>query len=102
MSLVLDKLCIKSKLQNKLSFCTVCHLGKTKQFPFPTAINKTQVPFELVFSNVWGPIHTTSCDGYKYYIAFVDAFTNYTWIYPMQQKSQATLIVLQFIALVYR
>ena len=102
LSLVLDRLGIKSKLQNELSFCTACPLGKAKQFPLPTTINKTQVPFELVFSDVWGPAHTTSCDGYKYYIAFVYAFTNYTWIYPMQQKSQATSIVLQFIALVDR
>ncbi|KAL6333419.1 hypothetical protein AAG906_028604 [Vitis piasezkii] len=101
-NMVLDRLGIESKLQNELGFCIACPLGKTKQFPFPTAINKTQVPFELVFSDVWGPAHTTSCDGYKYYIAFVDAFTNYTWIYPMQQKSQATSIVPQFIALVDR
>ena len=94
MFLVLDTLSIKSKLQNELSFCTVCHLGKAKQFPFPTTVNKTQTPFELVFSDVWGPAHTASCDRYKYYIAFVDAFTNYTWVYPMQQKSQTTSIVL--------
>ena len=93
-SLVLDRLGIKSKLQNELSFCTICPLSKAKQLPLPTTINKTQVPFELVFSDVWEPAHTTSCDGYKYYIAFVDAFTNYTWIYPRQQKSQATSIVL--------
>ena len=99
-SLVLNRLGIKSKLQNELSFYIACILGKAKQFPFPTTINKTQAPFELVFSDVWGPTHTTSCDGYKYCVAFVDDFTNYTWIYPMQQKSQATSIVLQFIALV--
>lgn len=51
-SLVLDRLGIKSKLQNELSFCTACPLGKAKQFPLPTTINKTQVPFELVFSDV--------------------------------------------------
>ena len=98
--LVLNELSIKSKLQNELSFCFVCLLGKTKQFPFSITVNKTQTLFELVLSNVWGLAHTTSCDGYKYYIAFVDVFIKYSWVYPMQQNSQTTLIVLQFIALV--
>ena len=42
-SLVLNRLDIKSKLQNELNFCTACLLGKAKQFPFPTTINKTRL-----------------------------------------------------------
>ena len=59
LSLVLDRLGIKSKLQNELSFCTICPLSKAKQLPLPTTINKTQVPFELGFLDMWGPAHTT-------------------------------------------
>ena len=56
-SLLLDRLGIKSKLQNEFNFCNVCPLGKAKQFTFPTTINKTQAPFELVFSDVSGALH---------------------------------------------
>ena len=46
-------------------------------------------PLQLVHSDLWGPTTDPSYNGYKYYISFVDAFSRFTWIYFLKQKSDA-------------
>ena len=49
-----------------LSFCSACKYGKMHQDHFSLSQTKTSKPFELVYSDVWGPSHTCSLTGYKY------------------------------------
>jgi hypothetical protein len=49
--------------------------------------HKTSAPFELIFSDVWGPAPLFSSDGYHYFVIFVDAYTKYIWYYPLVAKS---------------
>lgn len=46
-------------------------------------------PFELIFTNLWGPAPMVSHIGYYYYMAFVDSYTRFTWLYLIKQKSDA-------------
>uniref|UniRef100_A0A803PXS9 Integrase catalytic domain-containing protein n=1 Tax=Cannabis sativa TaxID=3483 RepID=A0A803PXS9_CANSA len=85
---------------NNVEFCDSCQYGKLHQFAFKPVANKTTTPFQIVHSDVWGP--HVSLDGYKYYISFLDDFTRYVWIFPMQTKSEATTIFTQFNAYVER
>lgn len=41
---------------------------------------------ELIFSDLWGPSHVVSTNGYLYYITLVDAFSKYTWIYLLKEQ----------------
>ena len=69
--------------------CKACYLGKIHMLPFPTSISKYQEPLQLVYSDLWGPSPVQSSNGYKYYICFVNAFSRYTWIYLLRNKSDS-------------
>jgi hypothetical protein len=60
-----------------LSVCDACQLAKSHQLPYNNFIHRSTSPFELTFSDVWGPA-LTSVDGFKYYISFIDDFSKFT------------------------
>jgi hypothetical protein len=72
---------------NKNSTCVSCQLGKSKQQPFQASNHVSKQPLELIHSDVWtSPIQSVS--GYKYHVIFVDDFSRFTWIYPLNNKSE--------------
>ncbi|KAE8697713.1 hypothetical protein F3Y22_tig00110610pilonHSYRG00140 [Hibiscus syriacus] len=70
--------------------CMACFMGKSHKLPFTQSNTQYSAPFELVFSDLWGPPYVVS-NGFRYYISFVDAFTRHTWLYLLKDKSQALL-----------
>uniref|UniRef100_A0A803NJ32 Polyprotein n=1 Tax=Cannabis sativa TaxID=3483 RepID=A0A803NJ32_CANSA len=79
-------------VSNKIPFspCNACCLGKIHKFPFPKASETVyNEPLQLVVTDLWGPSHITSTNGYKYYIHFLDAYTRFTWIYLLKNKYDA-------------
>ena len=64
--------------------------------------HKTCAPFELIFSDVWGPATLFSSDGYHYFFIFVNAYTKYVWYYPLVTKSDVYSVFHQFQTLVKR
>ena len=62
----------------------------------------TTRPFQVIHMDVWGPAPYLSIEGYRFYIAFVDDFPRYTWIYPLHLKSKAATICLQFHRMIER
>ncbi|KAE8690865.1 hypothetical protein F3Y22_tig00110893pilonHSYRG00648 [Hibiscus syriacus] len=68
--------------------CVACHMGKGHKLPFSDSATVYDLPFQLVFTDLWGPSPIVS-NGYKYYVSFVDARTRHTWLYLLKDKSQA-------------
>ncbi|TXG69099.1 hypothetical protein EZV62_004034 [Acer yangbiense] len=77
-------------------FCDSCKLGKLHKLPFQRINITAKTPLELVYSDVWGPAPMLSAEGYRYYIAFVDAYTRFTWIFPLKLKSDAFQAFVKF------
>ena len=73
-----------------------CLCNKSHRLPFGESTLKSSSPFELVYSDEWGPSPVTSLDGYKYYMIFVDHFTEYIWLYPLRFKSDVFDTFVQF------
>lgn len=44
---------------------------------------------ELVHSDLCGPINSTSNGGKWYFITFIDDYSRKTWVYFLQEKSEA-------------
>ncbi|KZV26181.1 hypothetical protein F511_06348 [Dorcoceras hygrometricum] len=81
---------------DNISFCSSCQLGKNHLLPFPQSTTNFSAPFEVVYSDLWGPAHIPSRNGSRYYISFVDAYTRYTWIYFLKLKSEVTQTFINF------
>jgi histone deacetylase 1/2 len=67
--------------------CDACQKGKNHQLPYPRSSSISSHPFELVFSNVWGPA-PTSVGQKNYYVSFIDDYSKFTWIYMLRFKSE--------------
>jgi hypothetical protein len=81
--------------QNKLLFseknleksvCDACQQAKSHQLPFPKSTSVSTTPLELVFLDVWGPVFC-SVGNFNYYVAFIDNFSKFTWVYLLKNKS---------------
>ena len=66
--------------------CKACCLGKAHHLPSFPSSSTYAFPLELVFTDFWGLAPVVSSQGYKYYIAFVDAFSKFTWVYFLKTK----------------
>ncbi|CAN0925281.1 Retrovirus-related Pol polyprotein from transposon TNT 1-94 [Linum grandiflorum] len=82
---------------NKLPpVCEPCQLGKSRRLPFPSIHSNSSKPFDLVYSDVWGPAPCLSLNGYRYFLVFVDDCTKFIWIYFLTQKSEVLEFVRRF------
>jgi hypothetical protein len=79
-----------------------CPQAKGHQLPFSISTTKICNPLELLYYNVWGPSPTLSINGNRYYVSFVDAFTCFTWVYPIQSKSEVMPVFIKFQTMIER
>ncbi|CAH9100804.1 unnamed protein product [Cuscuta europaea] len=86
---VLQHCNVSSINKSDISFCSASCLGKAHRLPAQSSNTVYHSPFELIFTDLWGPAPILSFDGYSYHICFIDACTKYTWIYFLKKKSNA-------------
>ena len=78
--------------------CSICPCAKQKRLPFPTSSTVYTKPFQLVSMDIWGPSTIKSISGHNYFLTIVDAYTRYTWTFPIQHKSEVRPLVQNFFA----
>ncbi|KAJ9536884.1 hypothetical protein OSB04_029617 [Centaurea solstitialis] len=76
-------------------FCHSCPLGKQVRLPFYDSLSYTYLPFDIVHSDVWTS-PTLSSEGHRYYVLFLDDFTDFLWTFPIANKYQVHSIFLSF------
>jgi hypothetical protein len=69
--------------------CPSCALSKSTHSVPPPAHQRASKPFELLHSDLSGNF-STSLDGNQYYIAFIDDFSRFAWVYFLKKKSDTT------------
>lgn len=90
-----------TKLSSKQYFiCHICPLAKQTRLPFPDSSIKSNTPFQLLHIDTWGPYHTTTYSGSRYFLTIVDEHTRATWTHLLGAKSNAFDILKAFIAMV--
>ena len=94
----LGKQVLNSLRQNKLIECNdsrkihspffqSCPHGKHVKLPFMNYHNHSLLPFDILHIDVWtSPV--LSSLGHKYYVLFLDDYSNFLWTFPISQKSQ--------------
>lgn len=95
------KLC-NQNLPNKsvTDFCSACSLGKSHRLPSVASNTSYNKPFELVFCDLWGPASIEFHGGFSYFLTCVDAYSSYTWIFPLKLKSQTFTMFKNFKSMV--
>ena len=88
-------------LEEELPICATCQYGKQTRLSFPkkTAWKSTQ-KLQLVHTDVGGPQKAPSLKRSKYYIAFIDDFTRFCWIYFLTYKSEVVNVFWRYKAIV--
>lgn len=84
------------------TICSSLHLGKLSRIPLALVDHHSKLPFEIVYSDVWGPAPMSSHLGHRYFVLFIDDFTRYTWIYFLKNKSEVYSSFLNFEAFIHR
>lgn len=68
-------------------FCESCTLSKSVHKPPKEKHRRSKELFELIHSDIVGPIPTTSLGGNQYFCTIIEDSTRYTWVYPLRKKS---------------
>ncbi|CAL2246117.1 unnamed protein product [Prunus armeniaca] len=94
------KLMLQASAVSVSALCSACLHGKMHKLPFPSEHIKSNIAFQRIHSDVWGPSRNKSIDGYRYYVSFVDECTGFLWLYPLFNKSGVFEIFLKFYAFI--
>jgi hypothetical protein len=80
--------------------CETCELSKHHRVYFSPRINKSDAPFILVHTDVWGPSRVVSLSGYWWFVSFIDDFSRTTWVYLLKDKSNVFSVFQMFYKMV--
>ena len=71
------------------SICEECVKGKQTRVCFRTKEYSSNRPLELVHTDLCGPTKTTSLNGEKYFMLFIDDYSRMVWVTFLKHKSEA-------------
>ena len=70
--------------------CTICPLAKQKCLSFHPNNHVASNIFDLIHCDIWGPFHTPTHAGHKFFLSSVDDHFTYAWIHLLKAKLEAT------------
>ena len=88
------------KIKNRAKFdCETCNLSKlTNSRNKQSSRSRPTKPFEMVHTDVAGPIDPTGRDGFRYAIIFTDAYSGCSFTYFLKKKSDTLDAIKKFFA----
>lgn len=89
LALLRDHLQYKGHDLQNIDPCYICPLAKQKRLPFISNHNMSNLPFELVHCDIWGPLHSSTLHDQRYFFTIVDDCTRFTWVFLLHNKSDA-------------
>ncbi|KAK4381331.1 Retrovirus-related Pol polyprotein from transposon RE2 [Sesamum angolense] len=74
---------------DNLPACESCLKGKMTKKPFVGQSKLANGLFDLIHTDVCGPLNTQARGGFSYFITFTDGHSRYGYVYLMRYKSEA-------------
>lgn len=69
--------------------CESCVIGKHHRDSFPKGKSRrASQTAELIHADVCGPMRTSSLNGSRYFVVFVDDYSRMTWVFFLKNKSE--------------
>lgn len=67
----------------------MCELSKHRRASLPTySQTRSNKAFDIIHSDVWGPLNVSNQYHFKYYVLFVDDYNHISWLYLMKDRSK--------------
>lgn len=88
------------KINSSNLYCDVCELAKSHRTSFPLVSNKSNVPFMIIHSDVWGRSKVPTLGGSEWFVTFIDDCTRVTWLWIMKSKGDVAVIFQKFCKMV--
>ena len=74
-------------IQTSNGVCVGCLVGKNSEMKYDVGKeHRATSILDSIHSDVAGPMHTNSINGYRYFLTFIDDCSRYYWVYFMKQK----------------
>ena len=67
--------------------CEACELAKHSRTVYPASGNRSLKPFDLIHSDVQGPINNTSTSGCCWFVTLIDCYSRTIWVSLLKVKS---------------
>ncbi|KAJ1519204.1 hypothetical protein ONE63_011190 [Megalurothrips usitatus] len=77
--------------------CSVCAEAKQHKRPHNTTRTRATKPLQIVHTDVCGPIDPETYNNKRYYVTFIDDYTNYCTVYVIQFKSEVYEVLKQYV-----
>ena len=75
--------------------------AKQQRLPFQLSTISTSTHFELVHVDTWGPYHTKTYSGHRFFLTIVDDYTRATLTHLMVTKDEAFDLIKSFVRIVH-
>ena len=75
-----------------LPTCEICVKSKHQRKITREAAPRTTEPFQLIHSDLCGPISPESASGLRYFILYIDDFSRMTWVYFLRSKASVEVV----------
>ena len=77
--------------------CDICPKAKQQRLPFHLSTISTAAAFELIHIDTWGPYHTKTYSGHRFFLTIVDDYSRATWTHLMVTKDEALGLIKSFV-----
>jgi hypothetical protein len=68
--------------------CEPCVQGRMKEVPHKVPAQRGTYPLEFIHTDIGGHFPATGCCGERYWVTFLDDYTQMAEVYPISQKSE--------------
>ncbi|KAL4340368.1 hypothetical protein GQ457_08G024390 [Hibiscus cannabinus] len=77
--------------------CDSCQVGKSHRLPFSLdGVKRANMKLELIHYDLCGPMKTSSMNGNKHFVLFIDDLTRMCWVYFLKSKLNVLLTFKEF------
>lgn len=80
--------------------CEVCLKAKQTRDPFPQLNERSEILFELIHGDIWGPYGDENVNNTKFVLTLVEDHSRVIWTYLLQSKDQVPTVLYTFIKIV--
>ncbi|CAN1835494.1 Retrovirus-related Pol polyprotein from transposon TNT 1-94 [Linum perenne] len=77
-------------------------MSRQKKLPFPLSSNRAVAPFDLIHTDIWGPVSQSTYDGNSYFLTIVDDHSRAVWAFLMKHKSETRYLLQNFCIMIQR